>query len=47
MKNNLMLSTPVSHSDWMWNHQQRIGHGKRSVKYILDRCKAVGWRRIY
>ena len=47
MKHEIILATPVTHSDWVWNHQKRIGHGKRSVKYILDRCKAVGWRRIY
>jgi hypothetical protein len=44
---NLVLSAPVTHSDWMWNHQKRIGHGKKSVKYILDRCKSVGWQKVY
>jgi uncharacterized lipoprotein YddW (UPF0748 family) len=43
----IVLSTPVTHSDWRAGHQKRIGRGKDSVKYILDRCKEVGWQRIY
>ena len=38
----IVLSTPVTHSDWRAGHQKRIGRGKDSVKYILDRCQEVG-----
>jgi uncharacterized lipoprotein YddW (UPF0748 family) len=47
MSKNIILSAPVTHSDWMWNYHERIGQGKKSVRYILDRCKAVGWTKIY
>ncbi|MCC6422165.1 MAG: family 10 glycosylhydrolase [Phycisphaerales bacterium] len=43
----IVLSTPVTHTDWLWRDMKRIGHGPRSVRYILDRCKQVGWTRIY
>ena len=43
----VVLSTPVTHSDWTWRYEKRIGHGEASVKYILDRCKEVGWQRLY
>ena len=46
-KSKVVLSTPVTHSDWMWRNEERIGHGEASVRYILDRCKEVGWQRIY
>jgi uncharacterized lipoprotein YddW (UPF0748 family) len=26
---------------------ERIGHGSQSVRYIIDRCKQVGWKRLY
>lgn len=43
----IVLSAPVTHSDWVSRYRARIGHGRKSVEYILDRCKAVGLRRIY
>jgi len=43
----IVLSTPVTHSDWTWRNRTRIGRGKESVKYILDRCRGAGLRRIY
>ena len=43
----VILSTPVTHSDWLWIHEKRIGHGPKSVRYILDRCKAIGWQKLY
>jgi uncharacterized lipoprotein YddW (UPF0748 family) len=43
----IVLSTPVTHTDWMWMCMDRIGHGPQSVRYILDRCKQLGWQRIY
>jgi uncharacterized lipoprotein YddW (UPF0748 family) len=43
----IVLATPVTHSDWLWRDMERIGHGPQSVRYILDRCKQVGWTRIY
>jgi uncharacterized lipoprotein YddW (UPF0748 family) len=46
-RSNIVLATPVTHSDWIWRHQDRIGHGPASVRYTLDRCKEVGWQRIY
>lgn len=45
--NGTILSTPVTHTDWIWRHEKRIGHGPESVKYILDRCKEVGWKKLY
>lgn len=47
MMGKVVLSSPVTHSDWMWRYEKRIGYGKKSVKYILDRCKEVGWQKIY
>lgn len=47
MSDKIILSTPVTHPDWMVRSEKRIGHGKNSVEYILNRCKEVGWRRIY
>jgi uncharacterized lipoprotein YddW (UPF0748 family) len=47
MKEKVILSTPITHSDWMWGHQKRIGHGEKSVRYILDRCKGLGMNRVY
>lgn len=43
----IVLSSPVTHSDWVWQHEKRIGHHEASVKYILDRCQEVGWTRVY
>ena len=47
MPEPIILSSPVTHSDWCWHHRDRIGTGKDSVQYILDRCKQVGLRKIY
>lgn len=47
VKTKIILSTAVTHSDWLWHSRKRIGHGKKSVRYILDRCKAAGLRRLY
>ncbi len=43
----MILSSPVTHIDWISQHGEKIGHGPKSVKYILDRCKQVGWTRLY
>lgn len=43
----IVLSTPITHSDWVWQYQKRIGHRDESVRYILDRCKAAGLNRVY
>jgi uncharacterized lipoprotein YddW (UPF0748 family) len=43
----IVLSSPVTHSDWVWRDEARIGHHEASVKYILDRCREFGWRKLY
>jgi len=47
MSENILLSSPVTHVDWVWNHRGHIGHGAKSVRVILDRCQAVGLSRVY
>lgn len=48
MQNNkITLATPVTHIDWVWKYFDRIGHGPESVRHILDRCKEIGWTRVY
>jgi uncharacterized lipoprotein YddW (UPF0748 family) len=44
---SIVLSTAVTHSDWIHGHRDRIGHRRQSVTYILDRCKGVGIQRVY
>lgn len=44
---NITLATPITHLDWVWKYYDLIGHGVESVRYILDRCKSVGWTRVY
>lgn len=49
MNNNnspaMMIGVPVTHSDWLG--RIRLPSGPRSVRYMLDECKASGWTRIY
>jgi hypothetical protein len=41
----LILSAPLTHSDWMLKNG--IQWGEPGVKHMLDACKACGWSRIY
>jgi hypothetical protein len=41
----LILSAPLTHSDWML--KPGIAWGDAGVKHMLDVCKACGWSRIY
>jgi uncharacterized lipoprotein YddW (UPF0748 family) len=43
----MILSSPVTHTDWMSRFSKDLGDGRRSVRKILDRCKEVGWTRLY
>lgn len=47
MSAEIILSTPVTHVDWIWKYHKQIGHGAKSVRFILDRCKSVGLSRVY
>jgi uncharacterized lipoprotein YddW (UPF0748 family) len=47
MSNNIILSSPVTHIDWLSKYHKQIGHGAKSVRCILDRCKALGLTRLY
>ena len=44
---SMVLSAPLTHSDWLWRDRDRIGHGPQSVRYTLDRCKEMGWTKVY
>jgi hypothetical protein len=41
----LILSAPLTHSDWML--KKGIAWGEAGVRHMLDQCKACGWSRIY
>ena len=41
----LILSTPLTHSDWML--KAGIPWGEAGVRHMLDACKACGWSRVY
>lgn len=43
----IVLSAPVTHPDWLHHSRHRIGHGRQSVRHILDRCKGAGIQRLY
>ncbi|NLX06804.1 MAG: family 10 glycosylhydrolase [Phycisphaerae bacterium] len=43
----IILSSPVTHCDWIWRFPKQLGHGKPSVRRICDRCKEAGWTRLY
>ena len=47
MSEPIILSTPVTHSDWISHSRDRIGQGKESVQYVLERCKNAGMQKIY
>lgn len=41
----LILSAPLTHSDWML--KPGIAGGDEGVRHMLDACKAAGWSKIY
>jgi len=41
----LILSAPLTHSDWML--REGVAWGPEGVRHMLDACKACGWSRIY
>jgi hypothetical protein len=41
----LILSAPLTHSDWML--REGVAWGPEGVRHMLDTCKACGWSRIY
>jgi hypothetical protein len=41
----LILSAPVTHSDWVL--KAGIPWGEAGVRHMLDACKACGWSRVY
>lgn len=41
----LILSTPVTHPDWML--RDGVAWGPEGVHHMLDMCKAAGWNRVY
>ncbi|HOD48598.1 MAG TPA: family 10 glycosylhydrolase [Candidatus Hydrogenedentes bacterium] len=41
----LILSAPVTHSDWML--RDGVAWGPDGVRHMLDMCKASGWNRVY
>jgi hypothetical protein len=41
----LILSAPLTHSDWML--KTGIPWGEEGVRHMLDACKACGWSRVY
>src|SRR5262245_43394444 len=41
----LILSAPLTHSDWML--KPGIAWGTEGVRHMLDACKACGWSRVY
>ena len=44
-KETLILSAPVTHSDWML--RDGVQWGADGVRHMLDMCKASGWSRVY
>ncbi|MBN2295374.1 MAG: family 10 glycosylhydrolase [Pirellulales bacterium] len=41
----LLLSSPLTHSDWML--KPGIAWGPAGVRHMLDMCKASGWSRVH
>ncbi len=41
----LLLSAPLTHSDWML--RDGVVWGAEGVHHMLDQCKAAGWTRVY
>src|SRR5258707_14386899 len=41
----LILSAPLTHSDWML--KAGVEWGAAGVRHMLDACKECGWTRIY
>jgi hypothetical protein len=41
----LILSAPLTHSDWML--KPNIPAGEAGVRHMLDACRACGWSRVY
>ena len=44
-ESKLILSAPLTHSDWML--KTGVAWGPEGVRHMLDACKACGWSRIY
>ena len=44
--NNIILASPVTHSDWMLR-DPGPAWGIEGVRQIIDRARECGWRRIY
>ena len=42
-----ILSSPVTFVDWLWNYGPQIGTREQAVRTILERCKRLGWTRLY
>lgn len=42
----VILSAPLTHSDWMM-HAQAPAWGRDGVRTMLERCRACGWQRLY
>src|SRR6185369_9810774 len=40
----LILSAPLTHSDWML--KPNIEPAEAGVRHMLDACKAAGWSRV-
>lgn len=45
-RSDIVLSVPVTHSDWMLHHPAPAW-GPAGVRQILDRCREAGLRRVY
>lgn len=43
--NKLILSAPLTHSDWMLKGD--VAWGMDGVRHMLDACKACGWTRVF
>ncbi|MEO6182779.1 MAG: family 10 glycosylhydrolase [Verrucomicrobiota bacterium] len=41
----LILSAPLTHSDWML--KPKIAWGEEGVRHMLDACKAAGWSKVH
>ncbi len=41
----LILSSPLTHSDWVL--KDGVDTGAEGVRHMLDMCKAAGWSKIY
>lgn len=42
----MVLSAPLTHSDWMM-HANQPAWGPDGVRHMLEQCKASGWTKIY